>query len=109
MGRAVLESAAFELRWTLDNLRAYDLPVENLWLVGGATRNPIWPQILADVTAISISITQYSHGPALGAARLAAKGLGLLDEYPCWVSPTHIDPNPQHTLIYDQLFPIYLE
>jgi xylulokinase len=108
MGRAVLESAAFELRWALGNLHSFDLPVDNLWLVGGATRNPIWPQILADVTAIPISITQYSHGPALGAALLAAKGLGLLDEYPCWVSPIHIDPNPKHKQIYDQAFARYL-
>jgi sugar (pentulose or hexulose) kinase len=109
MGRAVLESAAFELRWALDEIRAFEFPIDSLWMVGGANRNTIWPQIIADVTGLPISLTRHTHGPALGAALLATKGLGLLDEFPYWVSPTHIDPNPKHKLIYDKLFAIYLE
>ncbi len=76
IGRSVLEGAGFELRWAVENIRAFGFSIEGLWMVGGATRSRIWPQILADISGIPISLTQYSHGPALGAAILAAQGLG---------------------------------
>ncbi len=107
MGRAVLESAAYELRWAVENMRDYGMQVEQLWLVGGATRNPVWPQILADATGIPISITQYSHGPALGAALLAAKGLGLVDEFPNWVTAHTIEPNSENQSIYSASYARY--
>jgi xylulokinase len=100
MGRAVMESAAYELRWALEELQKCSLQVHKLWMVGGATRNPVWPQILADVTGIPIWTTQYSHGPALGAAILAANGLGLMDGYPNWVVGEEIAPDPTQAPIY---------
>jgi xylulokinase len=109
MGRAVLESAAFELRWALESIRSFGLPVEDLWLVGGATRNPLWSQILADVTDIPISLTQYSHGPALGVAMLAARSLGLLDDLPRWIMAQTVKPNPEHREIYTAAYASYLE
>ncbi len=108
MGRAVLESSAFELRWAIENIRAFGLPVNGLWMVGGAARSPIWPQILADVTEIPISLTQYTHGPSLGAALLAAKGLGLLESFPRWVTPQTIQPNPDNVAVYDEIYSIYI-
>jgi sugar (pentulose or hexulose) kinase len=104
MGRAVLESAAFELRWALENMQGFGLAGNDVWMVGGATRNSIWPQILVDVTGISISITQYRHGPALGAAILAAKSLGLLTDFPHWITPHKVKPNPGNGAIYDQAY-----
>ena len=108
LGRAVLESAAFELRWTIENIQSFGLSVADLWLVGGATRSPIWPQVLVDVTGIPITLTQYSHGPALGAALLAMKGLGFLDEYPNWVTAQAVIPNLEHRSIYAQAYADYL-
>jgi xylulokinase len=107
MGRALLESAAFEVRGALDHLRQADLPLERLWMVGGATRNPLWPQIIADVTGVPLSLTRYSHGPALGAALLAGRGLGLWDEYPSWVSAGRVEPDGTHAVRYGQRFAAY--
>jgi xylulokinase len=107
MGRAVLESAAYELRWAVETMRNSGMLVEKLWLVGGATRNSIWPQILADVTGIPIMLTQYSHGPALGAAIVAAKKLGFVNDYPRWVRPHSIDPSLENFAIYDSCYTAY--
>ncbi|MGD8465990.1 MAG: FGGY family carbohydrate kinase [Anaerolineae bacterium] len=107
MGRALLESAAFEVRGALDHIRQAGLPLERLWLVGGATRNPLWPQIIADVTGVPLSLTRYSHGPALGAALLAGRGLGLWDESPSWVSAGRVEPDGTHADPYEEQFAAY--
>jgi xylulokinase len=109
LGRAVLEGAAFELRWVLEEIHQAGLSLERMWMVGGATRSSLWPQIVADVCGVPLALTQYSHGPALGAALLAGKGLGLLNEYPSWIEPRPIEPNPAHAPVYEERFGEYLQ
>ena len=76
MSRAILEGAAFEVRWALENLRSADMPVAELWIAGGASNSPVWPQILADVTGAPIVLADYPSWAALGAAVLAGWGVG---------------------------------
>lgn len=77
MCRAVLEGCALEVRWALDELRAAGIPVEELWLAGGANRSPVWPQILADAGELPVVITSDANWAALGAAALAGWGAGV--------------------------------
>jgi sugar (pentulose or hexulose) kinase len=77
MGRAVLEGSAYEVRWGVENIRHAGLPVEQLFLVGGATRSSIWTQILADVIGVPLLVSAYTRWPALGAAILAGVGAGV--------------------------------
>ena len=77
MSRAILEGCAFEVRWALDTLRAAGMPVTELWIAGGATRSPVWPQILADVSGVPIVLADYANWAALGAAILAGWGGGV--------------------------------
>ncbi len=76
MSRAILEGTAFEVRWALDNLRTAGMLVEELWIAGGATRSPVWPQVLADVGGVPIVLADYANWAALGAAVLAGWGVG---------------------------------
>ncbi|NPX99661.1 xylulokinase, partial [Pseudomonas aeruginosa] len=50
--RAVLEGTAFGLRYGLDLLRASGLPGEEIRLVGGAAKNPLWRRTLADLLGL---------------------------------------------------------
>ena len=77
LARAIMESAAYELRWALEPVKASGLPIKRFWMVGGAAESPLWPAILADVTGIPISLPQYDNWPALGAAILAGYGAGI--------------------------------
>jgi xylulokinase len=112
MGRAIMEAAAYELRWALERLRGAGRAIEEMWMIGGATRNPLWPQIVADVTGVPLSLTQYAHGPALGAAILAGMGLGLFDcvetslsRFP--VLGQTIEPCDADATVYDRQFATY--
>jgi xylulokinase len=77
MSRAVLEGCAFEVRWFLDDLGSRGMREEELWISGGATGSPVWPQILADVTGVPIVLARYPNWAALGAAILAGWGIGV--------------------------------
>ncbi len=105
MCRAVLEGCAYEVRWALDELRTAGIPGEELWLAGGASRSPVWPQILADVSGAPIVIAGYASWAALGAAALAGWGVGAyptLEEAIARLQPavTRILPNPALADLY---------
>jgi xylulokinase len=107
MGRAMLEGAAYEVKWALEHLRGAGLAVEQMWMIGGAAQNPIWPQIVADITGVSVHLSPYSHGPALGAAMLAGIGLGIFDsaeeaQARFRVSAHNIESRHTHLSVYDQ-------
>lgn len=71
MARAILESAAFELRRAIQKA---DLASKEIWMVGGAAESRYWTQVLATVTGIPIQLPRYDNWAALGAAVLAGIG-----------------------------------
>jgi sugar (pentulose or hexulose) kinase len=105
MCRAILEGCAYEVRWALDELRSAGIPVEELWLAGGANRSPVWPQILADVCGIPLQVAGYADWAALGGAILAGWGIGAypsIKEGILHLQPhlKCLEPNPDLTDIY---------
>ena len=112
MGRSILESAAYELKWALEQLSTTGMSIDQMWMIGGATRSPVWPQIIADATGVEVLLTQYSHGPALGAAMLAGIGMGVFTTIAeCQarfaVNASQVHPDPQHTDLYQSSFLAY--
>jgi xylulokinase len=77
---AVIEGVSFGLRDGLDAMRRAGSRVDEVQLVGGGSRSTLWAQLLADVLQVRVLIGEASSvGGALGAARLAALGLGELN------------------------------
>ena len=114
MARAIMESAAFELRWALQPIQQAGLPVERLWMVGGAAQSPYWPQILADVTGIPIRLPAYDNWPALGTAVLAGVGIcafeSIADGLARFQKPARdILPVVEMQGRYDEMFGLYQE
>ena len=112
MSRAILEGCAYEVRWALDELRSAHIPVEELWLAGGANRSPVWPQILADVCGIPLQVAGYADWAALGAAALAGWGIGAyanLNQGIESLQPQHqrLEPDPANTNVYTQRLALY--
>jgi autoinducer 2 (AI-2) kinase len=81
--RALLENAAFQIRGTFELLS--DITGQEIGetpIVGGASRSHLWPQILADVLGIPITVPVVKESPALGAAMCAAVGAGVYRDLP---------------------------
>jgi xylulokinase len=74
---SVIEGVSFGLRDGLDAMRRAGSRIDEVQLVGGGSRSTLWAQLLADVLQVRVLIGEASSvGGALGAARLAALGLG---------------------------------
>lgn len=74
--RAVLEGTCFSLRYGLDLLRASGLQGQEIRLVGGAAKSPLWRQTLADLLGLPVVCPRQTEAAALGAAIQAAWSLG---------------------------------
>ncbi|MGE0741022.1 MAG: glycerol kinase GlpK [Hyphomonadaceae bacterium] len=76
--RAGLEAVAYQTADLLDALRADGAAIDSLLVDGGLTANEWAMQFLADVCAVEVTRPQFQEVTALGAAKLAAYGAGLI-------------------------------
>ena len=109
--RAVLEGVTLALRHNIESGAAGEAALdERLIVVGGAARSDLWMQIVADVTGFPVWTILEDVEAALGAARLAAIGCGLIraDDANSWITlAERARPEPVSQARYDQLFAIY--
>ncbi len=76
----MIEGVSFGLRDGLDAMRRAGSRIDEVQLVGGGSRSTLWAQLLADVLQVRVLVGEASSvGGALGAARLAALGLGEIN------------------------------
>ncbi|HVW48949.1 MAG TPA: FGGY-family carbohydrate kinase [Trinickia sp.] len=79
--RAVLEGVAFALEHNIEAGRQGAQALEDkLIVVGGAAYSGLWMQIIADVTGYPVFTIEQEVEAAMGAALLAAFGVGLVSE-----------------------------
>ncbi len=76
--RATMEGISMSLRACLDKLRDITNINDEMLLVGGGSKNPLWRQIYADVYNITVLKSNIDQqAAALGAAACAAVGTGI--------------------------------
>lgn len=76
--RAIEEAAAYVVRGHLDIIGALTgAEMAELTFSGGAAKGALWPQIIADVLGLPVSVPAVTESSALGAALCAGKGAGL--------------------------------
>ncbi|MDR1805206.1 MAG: FGGY-family carbohydrate kinase [Clostridium sp.] len=79
--RAVVEGVCYHLRWFLEVSSKKVAPSESLRFVGGGALSDVTCQILADVTGKVVeTVDNPQNAGAVGAAAVAAVGLGLLPD-----------------------------
>jgi len=80
MVRAVLEGVAFNLRTGLVAFAEAGSMFERIDAIGGAAKSPLVRQILADTWQLPVVPSSIGdHATSLGAAAVAAMGVGLID------------------------------
>lgn len=90
VARATFEAIACQIADVFAALEAdLDAPLPELSIDGGAARNPLLLQLLADVLDRRVVRLRVTEASALGAARLAADALGLARE-PAETSPRDV-------------------
>ena len=110
--RAVLEGVAFALRHNIEaGARGAASLDDDLVVVGGAARSELWMQIMADVTGRRVLTIEQDVEAAMGAALLAAYGVGLVtadDVRRGWVTlAPRAKPATEATASYERLFASY--
>ncbi|HZC27933.1 MAG TPA: FGGY family carbohydrate kinase [Actinopolymorphaceae bacterium] len=78
--RAILEGTAYGLAHNLDELARLGLRPAVLRSVGGGAKGRTWNQIKADVTGLPIELPYEARGAPVGAALVAAAGVGIVDD-----------------------------
>lgn len=111
--RALLEATAFGTRTIIDAFESAAVPVRELIIAGGLTKNALLMQIYADVTRRPLGVIGSTQGPALGAAMHAAVAAGA---YPDIRAAAHAMgrvhrglylPDPQRAAAYERLYAEY--
>ena len=107
MVRAVLESVGFMLRENLEMLRRFGVTPEQITFFGGGSKNPVWNQIIADITGIPLVTLQQEECGSLGAAMLAA---AALEQEAFCKNPTQQQfiPDAENQQLYDRCYRRYL-
>jgi xylulokinase len=113
LARAVLEGCAFALRDIVDRFDAMGLGSEELRVVGGGARSPLWLQIKADVTGRPVRPVRGDHATSAGAAMLAGVAAGWfadLDEAAARtvrLANEPVYPNAATAEVYEEAYGAY--
>jgi len=111
--RAHFEGIAYNLRWSLHNLKKdFGFDIKELKITGGGTYNKTWMQIIADVTQCKIITTsEPKNAGAIGAAMCAMVGSGTyqnFSEISKLIQPKdEFIPNLANKQVYDKIYTHY--
>jgi len=110
--RAVLEGVGFGLADSVELLRSAGWQGSSLRVLGGGARSPLWQEIIASITGLSLETVNIDEGPALGAAILAGVGTGVyanvLEASDSMIKVERtVEPNQEWQEIYGELHGVY--
>ncbi len=115
MIRAVYEGVAYNIRWLVEIVSGeFGFPLPKLWAIGGGAKSAAWMQMLADVTHRRIeTVSDSKEAGAVGAALVAAVGLGIYPSFEALESVTRvertIEPREENFKTYDEMFACFRE
>ncbi len=94
LARAVLEGAAFAMRSLAEPLAAAGAPIRELRPAGRRTPGDAWARIKADVLGVPVGIPSVGESAVVGAAILAAAGVGAVADLEAGVSVHDVGRRP---------------
>jgi xylulokinase len=113
MYRAILESIALEQRLlTYGAEEATGQRIDDIILLGGGSRSPLWCQIFANVLGRTVRLSREQEGTALGAGIHAAAAAGFYKDVRSAAnamtgSEKHFDPDLESHARYQPIFEAY--
>ncbi len=112
MVRSILEGVAFSLRDSIEIFKGLEIPVEQIRLSGGGSRNFTWREIQADVYGKDVVTLKTSEGSAFGAALLAGAGAKIYSSVQeASRQAVHeqetMAPRAENVALYNRLYRVY--
>jgi xylulokinase len=113
LSRAVLEGCAYALRDIVDRLDALGLVDDEIRVVGGGARSPLWLQIKADVLNRPVRPVLAKEPTAMGAAMLAGVAGGAFADFDdavargVAIAPGPITPDAGRAARYEEGYAAY--
>ena len=109
--RAVMEGVVFQIVWMMESFRSKP-SAQGLILAGGASRSPLWTQLLADISGYPIRIPEVADLACVGAAVLAGVGAGVYGSVTegcrkLTVAERVVQPDPVASETYRSLLQVY--
>lgn len=110
--RAILEGITFSLNESIEIFRENGKVIDTIVSTGGGTKNDEWLQMQADIFNAKVIKLSSEQGPGMGAAMLAAYGIGWFDSLKACADEfltmeQEFIPNPINVKKYKNLFTIY--
>ena len=106
--RSVLEAIAFGFRHHVDVFADISIPLTRTMITNGGSKSTLWKQIHADVLGMEMHPVTGHPGASLGAAIIAAIGVGTIDD---WADANRfvtlgppVVPDPKRRQIYDDAY-----
>ncbi len=81
IARAVMEAAAFNVKYALEKYRQAGCSFKKLKCIGGASRSRLWMDIISNVMDEDVIVMNQSDAACVGAAIVAGYGCGLFSSY----------------------------
>ena len=109
--RAIMEGVACQIVWAMQVLSERH-PIERLMIAGGATKSPVWLQIIAEIAGRELYVSDVADLACVGAGMLAGVGCGMFadnQEAAKAMRPEQhiVKPDPQHAEAYKKVFEDY--
>lgn len=109
--RSVLEAIAFGFRHHVDVFADIGIRPNHVMITNGGSKSTLWKQIHADVLGIELWPVRGHPGASLGAAVIAAIGVGALDHWSDAARFVSLDPpvvpDPARRAAYDDAYPMW--
>lgn len=110
--RAVLEGIIFSFQDLMKLYEHNDNQFDTVVSIGGGAKSPLWLQIQADVFNRKVVSLTNEQGPGMGAAMIAATGLGWFDSLAdCAQTFVHYgqayEPIATHVAKYQEIYKLY--
>lgn len=110
--RALYEGVGFEHRRHVDVLTGTGAQISHVTLSGGGTRSPHWPQMMADILGLPVTLCCAEETGALGGAIAAAVGTGHYPTEEAAVAAmtkakAQLAPDPSRRALHDRRFAVW--
>lgn len=107
--RAIMEGVAFGVKRGVMDFQKNGCDIKQITMMGGASKSPLWIQMVASITGVPVQRLNQADICAVGAAMIAACGLGIYKDYTeaakAMVHTEQVyEPIPEEVAFYQEKF-----